>query len=242
MKISKLKSKLIVGVLSASLVTSLLPSYSFAQTSYEKNKISYKQGDDCNKCEPLSEESYNKLISNFGEPINVQDTDKGFKLGMEIAKSDLEEKAIITESGLIKNYYTSATEAGVSEEAFDSFESTIGQLNEMVQKGEISFGSSLLDINLPRTNLSSSINQFDFQSAATPRGGVYTFSNDQTIKLQKMLLAGASLAAIAAYFGVPAIIAACLSALAAGAGLCNWNGRGFILIYQSATIFTCVPR
>ncbi|UYX55904.1 hypothetical protein M3Y14_32255 (plasmid) [Bacillus thuringiensis] len=242
MKISKLKSKLIVGVLSASLVTSLLPSYSFAQTSYEKNKISYEQGDDCNKCEPLSEESYNKLISNFGEPINVQDTDKGFKLGMEIAKSDLEEKAIITESGLIKNYYTSATEAGVSEEAFNSFESTIGQLNEMVQKGEISFGSSLFDINLPRTNLTSSINQFDFQSAATPRGGVYTFSNDQTIKLQKMLIAGASLAAIAAYFGIPAIIAACLSALAAGAGLCNWNGRGFILIYQSATIFTCVPR
>ncbi|EEL42617.1 MULTISPECIES: hypothetical protein [Bacillus] len=241
MAISKIKTKLIVGVLSTSLVTSLLPSYSFAQTSYEKSKVSYEQRDDCNKCEPLSEESYNKLISNFGDPINVPDTDKGFKLGMEIAKSDLEEKAIITEAGLIKNYYTSAKEAGVSEEAFNSFESTIGQLNEMVQKGEISFGSSLLDINLPRTNLSTSTSQLDLQSAATPRGGVYKFTNDQTIKLQKMILAGAAIAAIAAYFGIPAIIAACLSALAAGAGLCNWNSRGFILIYQSRAVFSCIP-
>ncbi|MCV5434852.1 hypothetical protein OFN37_37695, partial [Escherichia coli] len=80
MAISKIKTKLIVGVLSTSLVTSLLPSYSFAQTSYEKSKVSYEQRDDCNKCEPLSEESYNKLISNFGDPINVPDTDKGFKL------------------------------------------------------------------------------------------------------------------------------------------------------------------
>ena len=39
MAISKIKTKLIVGVLSTSLVTSLLPSYSFAQTSYEKVKF-----------------------------------------------------------------------------------------------------------------------------------------------------------------------------------------------------------
>ncbi|PGS99273.1 hypothetical protein [Bacillus cereus] len=238
---SRLKSKLIVGALSVSLVTSLLPSYSFAQTSYEKSKVSYEKDNDCNKCEPLSEENYNNIVSKVGEPINVQDTDNGFKIGMEITKSNLEEKAIITEAGLIKNYYTSATQAGVSEEAFNSFESTIGQLNEMVQKGEISFGNSLLDINLPRTTLSTSINQSDFQSAVTPRGGVYKFTNAQTIKLQKMILAGASIAAIAAYFGVPSIIAACLSALAAGAGLCNWNGRGFILFYQSPTVYTCAP-
>ncbi|WP_256146631.1 hypothetical protein [Bacillus thuringiensis] len=156
MQSSKLKSKLIVGALSVSLITSLLPSYSFAQTSYEKSKVSYAKSNDCNKCEPLSQESYNNLVEKFGEPVNVQDTDNGFKIGMEIAKSDLEEKAIITESGLIKNFYTSATEAGVSEEAFNSFESSIGQLNELVQKGEISFGNSLLDFNLPRTNLSTS--------------------------------------------------------------------------------------
>ncbi|MGR3779354.1 hypothetical protein ACT1UG_27755 [Bacillus paramycoides] len=241
MPISKLKSKLIVGALSVSLVTSLLPSYSFAQTSYEKSKVSYEEGNDCNKCEPLSEESYNNMVSKVGEPINVQETDNGYKIGMEITKSDLEEKAMITEAGLIKNYYTSATEAGVSEEAFNSFESTIGQLNEMVQRGEISFGNSLLDVNLPRTNLSTSINQSDFQSAVTPRGGVYKFNNDQAIKLQKLIAGGATIAAIASYFGIPAIIAACLSALAAGAGICNWNGRGFILFYQSPTIYTCAP-
>ena len=55
-----------------------------------------------------------------------------------------------------------------------------------------------------------------------------------------MILAGAAIAAIAAYFGIPAIIAACLSALAAGAGLCNWNSRGFILIYQSRAVFSCI--
>ncbi|WP_242785855.1 hypothetical protein [Bacillus cereus] len=241
MQSSKLKSKLIVGALSVSLITSLLPSYSFAQTSYGKSKVSYEESNDCNKCEPLSKESYNNLVSNFGEPVSVQDTDNGFKIGMEIAKSDLEEKAIITESGLIKNYYTSATEAGVSEEAFNSFESSIGQLNEMVQKGEISFGNSLFDINLPRTNLSTSINQLDFQSAATPRGSVYKFNNDQAIKLQKLIAGGATIAAIASYFGIPAIIAAALSALAAGAGICNWNGRGFIFLYMGPGIFTCTP-
>ncbi|KXY30149.1 hypothetical protein AT268_02725 [Bacillus cereus] len=241
MQSSKLKSKLIVGALSVSLITSLLPSYSFAQTSYEKSKVSYKKSNDCNKCEPLSQESYNNLVEKFGEPVNVQDTDNGFKIGMEIAKSDLEEKAIITESGLIKNFYTSATEAGVSEEAFNSFESSIGQLNEMVQKGEISFGNSLFDINLPRTNLSTSINQLDIQSAATPRGSVYKFNNDQAIKLQKLIAGGATIAAIASYFGIPAIIAAALSALAAGAGICNWNGRGFIFLYMGPGIFTCTP-
>lgn len=233
MKKSNLKIKLATGMLSCALLTTLIPSSTFAQTQYEKNT-------DC-KCEkPLNEEQFKKLNSNFGNPITLAETDNDLSIGLEIAKSDLEEKAIITENRTIKNFYKSAFEAGVSQTAFSSFESLINELNKSIGKGEISFGNSLLDIKMTKTNLSNINNQAEIQSAAVPRA-TYKITHNQAVKAQKLLWNGAGVAAIASELGVPMLVAGALSALAAGAGFCDWNDRGFLLIHMGGTLATCVP-
>ncbi|WP_438824487.1 hypothetical protein [Bacillus sp. JJ864] len=233
MKKFSLKTKLITGVLSCALVSTLVPMNTFAQTPYENNT-------DC-KCEkPVDKEQLQKINSNFGTPITIAETDNNLDIGLEIAKSDLEEKSIITENGTIKNYYKSASDAGVREEAFNRFESVINELNKSIEKGEISFGSNLLDININRSKISNIISQSEVQSAAIPRA-TYRITHDQAVKAQKLLWAGAGVAALASELGLPMLVAGALSALAAAGGLCDWNDRGFLLIHLGGTMATCVP-
>ncbi len=56
-------------------------------------------------------------------------------------------------------------------------------------------------------------------------------SHSKSAKAQKLILAGAGVSLLASELGVPVLVASGLVALATGAGLCDWNDKGFYLIY-----------
>lgn len=168
--------------------------------------------------------------------------DENVAYSLEIAESHLEEKAVITEKGFVKNYYKNAKDPNVSKEAFNvskeafkKFESMITDINKLVESGEIAFGNSLLDVK-------------DSEPVKEDTGvvtnAVYSISHEQSAKAQKLILAGAGVALLAAELGVPVVVASGLALLAAATGLCDWNNKGFYLIKYGPyySNWTCVPK
>lgn len=182
------------------------------------------------------------------EPVTFSDEqDKqndDIELALEIAKSQLEEKAVVTEDGYAKNYFQSAEDANVSKEAFVKFESMLIEINKLVDLGEIAFEDSLLDVKTVTeakgsvtTNADSlSVKQTEVKAA----GAMYFISHSQTVKAQKLLLAGVGVALLAAELGVPMIVASGLTAIAGGIGVCDWNDRGFYLVQMTTFTWTCM--
>ncbi|MDP1460161.1 hypothetical protein Q8G37_28220, partial [Bacillus wiedmannii] len=84
-------TKFLVGALSCALLVPIIPIQAFADSK-----------DDCNKCISMTEQQVTQEYGKINE-LNVV-----ANLGLEIANSDLEKKAIITENGYVKNYYNSA--------------------------------------------------------------------------------------------------------------------------------------
>ncbi|MDM5217955.1 hypothetical protein H2N74_14110 [Bacillus velezensis] len=59
------------------------------------------------------------------------------KIALEIAKSDLEEKAVVNKEGFAENFYKNAKDANVSEKAFEEFNASLENLNKGVKKRSI---------------------------------------------------------------------------------------------------------
>ena len=65
-----------------------------------------------------------------GSLSDATENDVDFDAVLEYVESDMEEKAVINEDGKVSNYYSSAAEAGVSEEAFQEFEKMLEAVNK----------------------------------------------------------------------------------------------------------------
>lgn len=215
MKLSKVKTKFLVGALSCALLVPIIPIQTFADSKT-----------DCNKCISMTEEQVNQQ---YGK---INKLDVTANLGLEIANSDLEKKAIITENGYVKNYYNSALEAHVSEEAFNAFNSSLDQINEAIYKGQISVGNTLLDIKF-----NENVNTRQKRAMQT-----YFISHDKAVKAQKLIAVGAGIAALGAELGIPAVVAGALALLAATTGLCDWNDKGFYLVHHGGTSVNCFAK
>ncbi|WP_366597578.1 hypothetical protein AB0R79_14885 [Bacillus velezensis] len=215
-----MKFKIFSSVMSIAIASSLtLPSFASAET-FSAPKVSKE----CSQ--PLSE---GEVTDKYGKPIELKDTDTDMKIALEIAKSDLEEKAVVNKEGFAENFYKNAKDANVSEKAFEEFNASLENLNKGVKNGQYKLGSNISDIKV------SGAENSDVAAQAS-----WFISHSKSAKAQKLILAGAGVSLLASELGVPVLVASGLAALAAGAGLCDWNDKGFYLIY-AANLFTCVP-
>lgn len=151
--------------------------------------------------------------------------DADFDAVLEYVNSDMEEKAVTNEDGTISNYYSSASEAGVSEKAFQAFEAMLVFINKEVKAGNVALGEGL------------TVNEFYEPNAVI----TWCFTNSQVQQATKLLNAGAALATLASYLGVPLYVAAGLAAISALGNLCNWFDKGFC-IQKLPTTWICIPK
>ncbi|MGD2435042.1 hypothetical protein ACP8H3_13910 [Bacillus velezensis] len=63
------------------------------------------------------------MTDKYGKPIELKDTDTEMKIALEIAKSDLEEKAVVNKDGFAENFYKNVK--NVSEKAFEEFNESL---------------------------------------------------------------------------------------------------------------------
>lgn len=196
----------------ALMFTMVVPTPTFAA-----NVATQSQEKDC-ECSSKDVDG-KKVYSNSDADIDIL---------LEIVESDLEEKAVINKDGTVSNYYSSATEAGVSEKAFQEFEKMLEKVNTDVKAGIIQFGNSLFDYTVK-----------DPEVAAQ---AYYCFSDSQVQKALKVIRAGGAVAAVAAALGyVPAWVAAGFVALAAIGDLCNWNNNGMCILFVGTQPMSCIP-
>ncbi|MEG7380372.1 hypothetical protein V5785_13800 [Bacillus subtilis] len=213
-----MKLKIFSSVMSVALVSSLtLPSLASAK-SVEPN-IS-------NGCsQPLTGE---QVQEKYGTPAHISDKNVDLDLALEIANSDLEEKAIVNDQGLAENYYKNAKEANVSEKAYNEFNAVLENLNAGIESGQYTLGENLSDINFPEKN------------GDVSQQGVWFISHSKASKAQKLIAGGAGVALLASELGLPVLVASGLAMLAAGTGLCDWNDKGFYII-NVGSMWTCTP-
>ncbi|GAB6274196.1 MAG: hypothetical protein STSR0004_10590 [Peptococcaceae bacterium] len=100
-------------------------------------------------------------------------------------------------------------------------------INEEVRAGNIKFGEGLFDAEV-------------HEPEVTTKSGMWCFTNSQVSKALKLIQAGAAVATVAAFLGVPAWVAAGFFALYAAGDLCNWCDMGFCIMHIS-NIWACIP-
>lgn len=157
---------------------------------------------------------------------SVPENNKDIDVLLEIVNSDLEEKAVINEDGTVSNYYSSAAKAGVSKEAFQEFESTLGYINKEVRAGNIKFGEGLFDAEVKEPEVTTK--------------SMWCFTNSQVTQALKLIQAGAAVATVASFLGVPTWVAAGFFVLYAAGDLCNWCDMGFC-IFNVGSLWWCTP-
>lgn len=153
--------------------------------------------------------------------------DHNFSIAKEIAESQLEEEAIVKSDGTIESAFKNAEEASVSEETFERFEQILSSLNAQVKQGNISFESSLFEMNVDDQYMEmEKDNLMDTQTSKT-----FYVTHSKVVKVQKLLLLGAGIAAVAAALGAaPLAIASAVLALGAAAlSACDWNNKGVLI-------------
>lgn len=209
--------KILLSMLVISLLVTVFSPLNSALAVETDVKKDCKYGDSV-----ISESTLNEKEK---EQFNNEKADY-MDLSLEIANSDLEERAIISsQNGHVKNAFRSAKEANVSEEAFQHFEYILVEMNNSVDNGEISFGETLFDIQ--HSNLENK--SVEKNRTFTTQTTYYYISHSKAVKAQKLLAAGAGIALLASELGLPTVVAAGLAALAAGAGLCDWYDKGFYM-------------
>ncbi|MDG3074747.1 hypothetical protein [Bacillus halotolerans] len=214
-----MKLKIFSSVMSVALVSSLtLPSFASAKTAEPE----VSKG--CNQ--PLTEEEFTEK---YGTPTDLSEDNTDLDLAFEIANSDLEEKAIVNNKGLAENYYKNAKEANVSEKAYNEFNAVLKNLNDGINSGQYTLGENISDIH------------FAESSGDVSQKGSWYISHSKASKATKLIAAGAGVALLASELGVPVLVASGLAALSAGVGLCDWNDKGFYIMYIG-NVWTCVPK
>lgn len=208
-----------------------LPSYASASTINNEN---------CQQCnnEPLSKEDIKK---DGGIVKDIKITDENSQLGIEIAKSDLEETTIINEKGLVKSAYINAEQAGVSEKAYQTYLQTLEFFNNEIKKGTMKIGKGLTILSYEPTMLKISKDVNEVKVFGTTH---FYLSSSDLSKINKVIAFGGSASALAAALGVAVGIAAPILAatafLGAGLNLCNWNDKGIILKHIN-NMWSCTP-
>ncbi|MEK5257927.1 hypothetical protein MKY75_01430 [Paenibacillus sp. FSL L8-0663] len=164
---------------------------------------------------------------------------------LEIVKSDLEEKTYVVD-GKVFNGFTNYKEAGVSEEAFEKFKEIITFTNENIEQGNITVGTNIKDIkaNIVDKNCECSAAKSTTINPAISTNNIlystYKIDGNTASKIGKVLAGGGGAAAVASMFGLPAAVAAVLSALYGANELCNWNNNGYTIYYT--TLLGGVPQ
>jgi hypothetical protein len=181
----------------------------------------------CQQCNqsPVSDSYFTKQGIKV-ERYTEETGDNNLNLAIEIAESQLEEKAIITNDGHVKNYFRNHKKAEVSKEAYRKFESMIIEINKQVDAGQVTLGKSLLDMEVNENGLITTASS-NF------------ISHSKAVKAQKLLAAGAGVSLLAAELGLPVVVASGLAAIAGIIGACDWNDKGFYLI--KVKVWTCAP-
>ncbi|GEB34511.1 hypothetical protein NST23_22660 [Brevibacillus sp. FSL K6-0770] len=175
-----------------------------------------------------------------------QTIDQSFDVLLEIAKSDLEEKTFV-KNGVVVNGYSNYKEAGVSQEAFEEFEKIVSYANKEIKKGNMVVGKNILDTkaDIINTNSSKACSSKNSTNNIKPMALYYDYhiSASKATKIGKALAAGIGAAALASEFGLPAAVAAVLTALYGANELCNWDGNGYTIYYIITPIPAgyCVP-
>lgn len=165
-------------------------------------------------------------------------SEENLDYALEIANSDLEEKAIF-ENGEFKNYYQSNEDAKVSVVAFNKFNEILKVLNEEINKGNIITDGSLLDIQLTEDN-SIKVN---WSVSNKWYGTVLSITGTEANKIQKVLAAGGGVAGLAtALGGISGIWAGVIFALYGLGELCNWNNKGYNVHRSWTGQFWCTPK
>ncbi|WP_319940955.1 hypothetical protein, partial [Xenorhabdus littoralis] len=196
--------------------------------------------ENCQQCnnEPLSKEDIKK---DGGIVKDIKVTDENSQIGIEIAKSDLEETTIIDEKGLVKSVYTKAEQAGVSEKAYQTYLQTLDFFNTEIKKGTMKIGKGLTIVSYDPTMMKISKGVSEVKVFGTTH---FHLSNSDLSKINKVIAFGGSASALAAALGVAVGIAAPILAatafLGAGLNLCNWNDKGIILKHIN-NMWSCTP-
>lgn len=187
------------------------------------------------------------MLENYEELEIPYISEENLEIALEIAESDLEEKAVFI-NGEFENYYTNYEEANVSENAFNVFNESLILVNqELRNKNLITYGNLAdLNVKLGKDKKTGEVIYQPMYSVSTKwYGQVLSISKSEAAKITRILNSGGAFTALYGALGggiIAGLFAATLYTLGAAGDLCNWYGKGYKVHRAWNGSFWCTPK